>query len=132
LPSNHGFTGNAFDTTGKFLGQITDASNKALVNPGLWDMVFGGGGPSGATGTLYLTAGGSNQPNFPAGGSTTSVFASVIPAAAARPKFLFESLGPKCIRHVFRGPLHFGVFELDLRPGELRKHGRIFVGFRGP
>jgi uncharacterized protein (TIGR03118 family) len=74
---------NAYDTTGKFLGQLTDASNKVLVNPGLWDMVFGGGGPSGATGTLYLTAGGSNQPNFPAGGSTTSVFASVIPAAAA-------------------------------------------------
>jgi hypothetical protein len=53
-----------------------------LVNPGLWDMVFGGGGPSGDPGTLYLTAGGSNQPNFPAGGSTTSVFASLVPAAA--------------------------------------------------
>jgi uncharacterized protein (TIGR03118 family) len=73
---------NAFDTTGKFLGQLTDSSNNALVNPGLWDMVFGGGGPSGDPGTLYLTAGGSNQPNFPAGGSTTSVFASLIPAAA--------------------------------------------------
>jgi len=72
---------NAFDTTGKFLGQLTDTSNKALVNPGLWDMVFGGGGPSGDPGTLYLTAGGSNQPNFPAGGSTTSVFASLAPAA---------------------------------------------------
>jgi len=53
-----------------------------LVNPGLWDMVFGGGGPSGDPKTLYLTAGGSNQPNFPAGGSTTSVFASLVPAAA--------------------------------------------------
>ena len=73
---------NAFDTTGKFLGQLTDTSNKALVNPGLWDMVFGGGGTSGDPGTLYLTAGGSNQPNFPAGGSTTSVFASLVPAAA--------------------------------------------------
>src|SRR6202790_188102 len=70
----------AFDTTGKFLGQLTDASNKVLVNPGLWDLVFGGGGTSGAAGTLYLTAGGGTQPNFPAGGSTTSVFASVIPA----------------------------------------------------
>jgi hypothetical protein len=51
-------------------------------------MVFGGGGVSGAPGTLYLTAGGGNQPNFPAGGSTTSVFASVIPAAAvAGPNF---------------------------------------------
>jgi uncharacterized protein (TIGR03118 family) len=57
---------NAFDTTGKFLGLITDPSDKVLVNPGLWDMTFGGGGPSGGPGTLYLTAGGSNQPNFPA------------------------------------------------------------------
>ena len=73
---------NAFDTTGKFLGQLTDASNNVLVNPGLWDMVFGGGGPSGAPGTLYLTAGGGNQPNFPGGGSTTGVFASLVPAAA--------------------------------------------------
>src|ERR1700722_9860881 len=72
----------AFDTTGKFLGQLTDSSNAVLVNPGLWDMVFGGGGPSGAPGTLYLTAGGSNQPNFPAGGSTTSVFAGLVPSAA--------------------------------------------------
>ena len=74
---------NAYDTTGKFLGQLSDSSNKALVNPGLWDLVFGGGGTSGAPGTLYLTAGGGNQPNFPSGGSTTSVFASVIPSAAA-------------------------------------------------
>jgi uncharacterized protein (TIGR03118 family) len=73
---------NAFDTTGKFMGQLTDSSNNVLVNPGLWDMVFGGGGSSGDPGTLYLTAGGSNQPNFPAGGSTTSVFASLVPAAA--------------------------------------------------
>src|SRR6202008_4676023 len=73
---------NAFDTTGKFLGQLSDTSNKVLVNPGLWEMVFGGGGISGDPGTLYLTAGGGNQPNFPAGGSTTSVFASLVPAAA--------------------------------------------------
>jgi hypothetical protein len=72
----------AFDTTGKFLGQLTDSSKNVLVNPGLWDMVFGGGGPSGDPGTLYLTAGGSNQPNFPPGGSATSVFASILPAAA--------------------------------------------------
>ena len=79
---------NAFDTTGKFLGQLTDSSNNALVNPGLWDIVFGGGGPSGDPNTLYLTAGGSNQPNFPAGGSTTSVFASLVPAAAVgKPDF---------------------------------------------
>jgi uncharacterized protein (TIGR03118 family) len=72
----------AFDTTGKFLGQLTNSSNSVLVNPGLWDIVFGAGGVAGAPGTLYLTAGGSNQPNFPAGGSTTSVFASVVSSTA--------------------------------------------------
>ena len=72
----------AFDTTGKFLGQLADSANHVLVNPGLWDMVFGGAGASGDAGTLYLTAGGANQPNFPAGGSTTAVFASVVPVAA--------------------------------------------------
>jgi uncharacterized protein (TIGR03118 family) len=73
----------AFDTTGKFLGQLADSSGNLLVNPGLWDMVFGGGGGTGNPGTLYLTAGGGNQPNFPSGGSATSVFASLVPAAAA-------------------------------------------------
>ena len=78
----------AFDTTGKFIGQLTDASGKVLVNAGLWDMVFGGGGGTsndpGVAGTLYITAGGSaGQPNFPAGGSATAVFASLAPAAAA-------------------------------------------------
>jgi uncharacterized protein (TIGR03118 family) len=79
----------AFDTTGKFIGQLTDASGKVLVNPGLWDMVFGGGGGSnndpGTAGTLYITAGGSaGQPNFPTtGGSATAIFASLAPAAAA-------------------------------------------------
>ncbi|HEY3975283.1 MAG TPA: TIGR03118 family protein [Candidatus Sulfotelmatobacter sp.] len=75
----------AFDTTGKFLGQLTNTANPptALVNPGLWDMVVGGGGASGDPGTLYITAGGNNQPNFPTGGSTTAVFAAIAPAAAA-------------------------------------------------
>jgi uncharacterized protein (TIGR03118 family) len=86
---------NAFDTTGKFLGQLSDSSNKVLVNPGLWDMVFGGGGPSGDPNTLYLTAGGGNQPNFPAGGSTTSVFASLVPAAAVGGAGFSLSLPPK-------------------------------------
>jgi uncharacterized protein (TIGR03118 family) len=86
---------NAFDTTGKFLGQLSDSSNKVLVNPGLWDMVFGEGGTSGDPGTLYLTAGGSNQPNFPAGGSATAVFASVVPAAAvAGPDFSLNLSAP--------------------------------------
>jgi uncharacterized protein (TIGR03118 family) len=88
---------NAFDTTGKFLGQLADSSNKVLVNPGLWDMVFGGGGPSGASGTLYLTAGGSNQPNFPAGGSTTSVFANLAPSAAVTSQSFSLSLSTQSV-----------------------------------
>src|SRR5580692_3993747 len=86
---------NAFDTTGKFLGQVTDSSNKVLANPGLWDMVFGGGGSSGDAGTLYFTAGGSSQPNFPAGGSTTAVFGSLVPAAAVTGADFALSLSPK-------------------------------------
>jgi uncharacterized protein (TIGR03118 family) len=68
-------TMSAFDTTGKFLGQLTDSAGNVLVNPRLWDMVFGGGGGAnndpGNLGTLYFTA-----------GSATSVFASLVPAAA--------------------------------------------------
>jgi hypothetical protein len=86
---------NAFDTTGKFLGQLTDSSDKVLVNPGLWDMTFGGGGTSGDPGTLYLTAGGSNQPNFPAGGNTTGVFASLVPAAAVGSPDFSLTLSPQ-------------------------------------
>ena len=74
---------NAFDTQGNFMGQLTDSSGNVLVNPGLWDMVFVGTSGPGTPGALYLTAGGSNQPNFPANGSTTSVFASLVPATAA-------------------------------------------------
>jgi len=88
---------NAFDTTGKFLGQLTDSSNNVLVNPGLWDMAFGGGGPSGDPGALYLTAGGSNQPNFPAGGTTTSVFASLVPAAAVTSPHFSLSLSAQSV-----------------------------------
>lgn len=73
----------AYDSTGKFLGQLTDSSNQALVNPGLWDLVFGGGGLAGDPGTLYIAAGGNAQPNFPPGGNNTAVFAAVVPATAA-------------------------------------------------
>jgi len=64
---------NAFDSTGKFLGQVTDSANNVIVNAGLWDMVFGQGG-TGDPNTLYFTAGGANQ--------TSGLFATPVPAAA--------------------------------------------------
>jgi hypothetical protein len=64
---------NAFDSTGKSLGQVEDTNGKPIVNPGLWDMVFGAGG-TGDPNTLYFTAGGSTQ--------TSGLFASLVPATA--------------------------------------------------
>ena len=64
---------NAYDTQGHFVGQITDSAGHAIVNPGLWDMVFGAGG-TGDPNTLYFTAGGANQ--------TSGLFATLVPAAA--------------------------------------------------
>jgi uncharacterized protein (TIGR03118 family) len=62
----------AFDRQGHFLGQVTDSSNHAITNPGLWDMVFGQGG-TGDPNTLYFTAGGASQ--------TSGLFATLVPAA---------------------------------------------------
>ena len=74
---------NAYDSNGHLLGPLSDSSNTIIVNPGLWDLVFGAGG-TGDPNTLFLTAGGTaNQPNFPPGGSATAVFASITTAAAA-------------------------------------------------
>jgi uncharacterized protein (TIGR03118 family) len=79
---------NAFDAaTGKFQGQVTDSNNKVIVNPGLWDLVFGAGG-TGDPNTLYFTAGGSNQ--------TSGLFATLVPAAAAgQPGFSLTLSSPK-------------------------------------
>ena len=63
---------NAFDSTGKFLGQVKDGSGNVITNAGLWDMVFGAGG-TGDPNTLYFTAGGADQ--------TSGLFATLVPAA---------------------------------------------------
>jgi uncharacterized protein (TIGR03118 family) len=65
---------NAFDATGKFLGQVSDTNGRPIVNAKLWDMVFGAGG-TGDPNTLYFTAGGTSP--------TSGLFASLAPAAAA-------------------------------------------------
>jgi uncharacterized protein (TIGR03118 family) len=49
---------NAFDLkTGKFLGQLSDAAGRPLVNVGLWGMTFGNGAGGTRTDTLYFAAG---------------------------------------------------------------------------
>jgi uncharacterized protein (TIGR03118 family) len=49
---------NAFDaTTGKFEGTIDVSSGSGQTPGGLWDLMFGGGGPSGDPMTLYFTDG---------------------------------------------------------------------------
>jgi len=63
---------NAFDSTGRFLGQVSDSSGNVIKNAGLWDMVFGAGG-TGDPNTLYFTAGGATQ--------TSGLFATLVPAS---------------------------------------------------
>jgi uncharacterized protein (TIGR03118 family) len=48
----------AFDpATGKFLGQLLDASGKPVVIDGLWGITFGNGGSGGETNALYFASG---------------------------------------------------------------------------
>ena len=64
---------NAFDSSGNALGQLMDTGGHALVNPGLWKLMFGDlvGDPQ----TLYITAGGADQ--------TQGLFATLKLAQAA-------------------------------------------------
>jgi uncharacterized protein (TIGR03118 family) len=71
-------TMNAYDRNGNFLAQVTDSAGHVIVNPGLWDMVFGAGG-TGDPNTMYFTAGGANQ--------NTGLFATLVPAQAASADF---------------------------------------------
>ena len=77
---------NVYDSTGTFLDQIKDSNGGVIKNPGLWDLVFGGGGPSGDPNTLYFTAGGAAQ--------TSGLFATLVPAAAAGTDFLLNLSAP--------------------------------------
>jgi uncharacterized protein (TIGR03118 family) len=47
--------------SGSLIDQLKDANGAVISNASLWDMVFGGGGSSGDPGTLYITAGLSNE-----------------------------------------------------------------------
>jgi uncharacterized protein (TIGR03118 family) len=53
---------NAYNfATGAFVDQLKDQNGTVITNASLWDMVFGGGGPSGDANTMYITAGLANE-----------------------------------------------------------------------
>lgn len=48
----------AFDpTSGKFLGELTDANGQPIVENALWDLVNGNGGKAGSPNRVYFTSG---------------------------------------------------------------------------
>ncbi len=72
---------NAFNfATGAFIDQMKDSTGAPIVNPSLWDMVFGGGGAnSGDANTMYITAGLANEMH----GLFAGITANATPPAAA-------------------------------------------------
>ncbi len=49
--------------TGRFIGNIEDATGSAVNIDGLWALVFGNGGASGPGSTLFFTAGPDHETN---------------------------------------------------------------------
>jgi len=68
---------NAYNfATGAFIDQMKDQNGTAIANVSLWDMVFGGGGPSGDANTMYITAGLANEQH----GLFSAITANATPA----------------------------------------------------
>jgi uncharacterized protein (TIGR03118 family) len=68
---------NAYNfATGAFLDQMKDQNGAVITNVSLWDMVFGGGGPSGDPNTMYITAGLANEQH----GLFSAITANATPA----------------------------------------------------
>ena len=68
---------NAYNfATGVFVDQMKDQNGTVLANASLWDLVFGGGGPSGDPNTMYITAGLANEQH----GLFSAITANATPA----------------------------------------------------
>ena len=68
---------NAYNfATGAFIDQMKDQNGTVIANASLWDMVFGGGGPSGDANTMYITAGLANEQH----GLFSAITANATPA----------------------------------------------------
>src|SRR6266478_5029024 len=59
-----------------FVDQMKDQNGTVIANASLWDMVFGGGGPSGDANTMYITAGLANEQH----GLFSAITANATPA----------------------------------------------------
>jgi uncharacterized protein (TIGR03118 family) len=71
---------NAYNfATGAFFDQMKDQNGTVITNVSLWDMVFGGGGPSGDVNTMYVTAGLANEGH----GLFSAITANTTPAPTA-------------------------------------------------
>ena len=68
---------NAYNfASGAFVDQMKDQNGTVIANASLWDMVFGGGGPSGDANTMYITAGLANEQH----GLFSAITANATPA----------------------------------------------------
>jgi uncharacterized protein (TIGR03118 family) len=68
---------NAYNfSTGAFIDQMKDQNGTVITNASLWDMVFGGGGTSGNSNTMYITAGLANEQH----GLFSAITANAAPA----------------------------------------------------
>jgi uncharacterized protein (TIGR03118 family) len=71
---------NAYNfATGAFVDQMKDQNGTVITNVSLWDMVFGGGGPSGDPKIMYITAGLANEQH----GLFSAITANTTPAPTA-------------------------------------------------
>ncbi len=69
---------NAFDLkTGRFLGQLSDAAGRPIINVGIWGMTFGNGAGGTSPNTLYFAAG--------INGENDGLFASISLANPGKP-----------------------------------------------
>jgi len=68
---------NAYNfATGAFVDQMKNQNGTVITNVSLWDMVFGGGGPSGDANAMYITAGLANEQH----GLFSAITANAAPA----------------------------------------------------
>jgi uncharacterized protein (TIGR03118 family) len=68
---------NAYNfSNGAFIDQMKDQNGTVITNASLWDMVFGGGGTSGNSNTMYITAGLANEQH----GLFSAITANAAPA----------------------------------------------------